>query len=87
MRTIEDLNKLLEQYPMYFRIKLFWKFWKYHDYKIKRFEMKKRQLLIIWEKKSELFMTWDEELCIDKLYNEILEKQSINNHCLFAYIA
>jgi len=84
MRTIEDLNKLLENYPLYYSVKLFWRHWKYKDFNILRFEYKYHSLCVVCSWDSELFMSWDLQNCIDKTYDEIIEKKSINNHCLFA---
>lgn len=84
MKTIWDINELLKKYPMYYSYKPNWYHSQFKDIAIKRVEYNKNTMLIIWNENKEIYMTWELQNCINKIYNEILRKKSIWLHCLYA---
>lgn len=86
MKTIEDLNKLVKEYGLFFSFKEHWQHWPRTDRKIQEFvyNNKKRTLYAMFTNDKMEFVCWEKQWCIEKAFEEINIHKSIWCHCLYA---
>lgn len=86
MKTIEDLNKLIKEYPVFFSFKEHWYHWQRTDRLIQKFvyNNEKRNLYAVFSNDKMIFVSWDRSYCIDKAIEEINIHKAMGTHCLYA---
>lgn len=84
MKTLEDVNKILKEYPMYHSYKPYWYWSRYVDEDILGVEYKWRNLYIKYKDRKEVFVAWDIQYCIDFILEKIEEKKAWGYHCLYS---
>lgn len=86
MKTLEDLNKLVKDYWVYFSFKEHWIYGQRTDRLIQKFTYndQKRVLYAMFSDDKMEFVAWDRDYCISKAIEEINIHKAIGTHCLYA---